>query len=928
VLVRIWNALIPPDGCDLEQRRVAGAVRAVGMCFVLGILPALYLQWVNHWQRGFKILLATELASLLSLVLNRLGKTEWGAATISCAGFLCACFMIYFSREGYRDLALLMFPAMLATSALLLSRRPYILYSIFVVLAAATLIFLQVEGLNPHTKAHGAYFDMLNVTIILVLISLSLGLLSNAMRRSVADYRALIEQAGEGVVVLDNRGVIRMCNSSAQEIFGVDAPGLVGRAFQDFVQPPDRSILSPASDGRASFELNLNHADGSPRFLLATCTPRFNEKAGRDGIIAVLRDMTKAREADNQIRLLAHALHSTDSCVRISDTSDRIIYVNPAFLHTYGYMESELLGKSIDIVRSPRNDPGFERQILASAHRGGWNGELWNRSKDGREFPTALTCSVVRNERGEVVATVGVSRDLTQHKEVEGALEESLGRFQALLEQGHLVTMLVDRGGVVTFCNDTLLDLLGASREQIIRRPVAELLAPDAGEEHIQDFEEALRLEKPHVLKENAWIDSQGRRRWFQWSITPLRAVDGAVTELACVGLEVTEQRLLREQYLQALKLDSIGRLAGGIAHDFNNLLTVINGYSSMLLETLPADDPSRSYANQIYEAGSHAAGLTKQLLAFSRRQPVRPRPTDVAALVRESQHMLERLLGEDVRLVTALDAERPRVMADPDQLRQVIVNLAVNARDAMPDGGTLEISTRVAQAAMAAPAHVQTIPPGEYVLLTVADSGVGMDDETMQHLFEPFFTTKGQGKGTGLGMATVYGIVKQSRGWIDVDSRPGSGTTVKIYLPRTDSPVVRERQPDEAPRLARGETVLIVEDQETVRELAARVLRQQGYSTLEAGSGAEALELLQKADTPAIDLLLTDVILPGINGRELADRVQADMPGIRVLFMSGYAGDALGRRGVLEEGVAFLPKPFTPSALLHRVRTVLAAEE
>jgi PAS domain S-box-containing protein len=640
----------------------------------------------------------------------------------------------------------------------------------------------------------------------------------------------------------------------------------------------------------------------------------------------VLRDITKTRQADDQIRLLAHALRSTDSCVRISDMSDRIIYANPAFLHTYGYSESELLGQGIAIVRSPRNAPGLERLILASSHDG-WNGELWSRTKDGREFQTALTCSVVRNERGEAIATVGVSRDLSQNKEVEDALAESRRRFQALLEQGHLVTLLLDSAGMVTFCNDTLLALVGIPRGEVIGKSMADLLARDSGEEHLRDFEAALRLAKPHALKENALIDSQGRKRWFQWSITPLGGVDGAVTELACVGFEVTEQRMLREQYLQALKLDSIGRLAGGIAHDFNNWLTVINGYSSMLLDGLPAGDPNRTFAGQIHDAGSHAASLTQQLLTFSRRQPIRTRPTDIGAVVRESQRMLERVIGEDVRLVTTLDAYSPRVMADPDHIRQVIMNLAVNARDAMPYGGQLEISTRTAEVAIGTPYHLQDGPPGEYVLLTVADSGVGMDDETMQHLFEPFFTTKGQGKGTGLGMATVYGIVKQSLGWIDVASRPGSGTTVKIYLPRTDAPVIREKSAAVGVASARGETVLIVEDQDTVRQLAARVLKQQGYSTVEAASGSEALLLLQGQDAPAIDLLLTDVILPGINGRELADRVRSEMPAIKVLFMSGYAGDALGRRGVLEDGLAFLPKPFTPAALLQKVRNVLASD-
>jgi PAS domain S-box-containing protein len=778
------------------------------MSFVVGILPALYLQWDNHWVKGIVILLATEAASLLALALNQRGKSELAAETLSWAGLLCACSMVYFSREGYRDLALLLFPAMLATAALLLSKRPYTIYATFVVVAAATLISLQVHGLNPFARQSGSYFDLLNVAIILTLISFALGLLSNAMRRSVADHRALIEQAGEGVIVLDHRRLIRMCNSSAANILGVAARGLLGRSLQDFLQPQDLSILDATvagNAGKVSVELTARHADGSLRHLLTTCTPRLSLEGRTAGVIVVLRD-------------------------------------------------------------------------------------------------------------------------LTRHKEVEGALAESRQRFQALLEQGDLLTLLLDKSGTVTFCNDSLLSRLGIPREEMIGRAATDLLARGAGEEHIRDFEAALRLGKLHALKENVLLDSQGRSRWFQWSITPLQGVDGTITEVACVGFEITEQRMLREQYLQALKLDSIGRLAGGIAHDFNNLLTVINGYSAMLLEALPASDPSRGFASQIHDAGSHAASLTKQLLTFSRRQLTQPRATDLGAIVRESQLILERVIGEDIRLVTTLDPQCPRVMADPDQIRQVIMNLAVNARDAMPDGGELEISTRTAQVAVDAPNRQHDRPHGEYVQLAVTDSGVGMDEETMQHLFEPFFTTKGHGKGTGLGMATVYGIITQSRGWIDVASRPGSGTTVKVYLPRTDAPVSSEELPVAEIISVRGETVLIVEDQDTVRQLAAKVLKQHGYCTIEAASGSEAVQLLHRPGT-TIDLLLTDVILPGINGRELADRIRGQIPTVKVLFMSGYAGDKLGRRGLLEDGLAFLPKPFTPAALLHKVGTILASE-
>jgi PAS domain S-box-containing protein len=919
--------MVPSDWGDPEHQRIAEAVRALGLGFGLVILPALYIQWTNHRVRGTTALLLTEAAVVAALLFNRCGKAEWAARTLTGAVSMCASGMLYFSGSGYRDLTMLSFPAILATAALLLSRRVYRLYAAGVVAFGAAMVLAQIYGVHPQTRQPGTYPHLFVVVVLLTLVSVAMGLLANALRRSLADYRTLIEQAGEGVIVLDSDRRIQMCNSSAAEVFGLPEAKIVGRPLQDLLPPGDltflKSIGAPRATYKITFETTTQPAGGALRHLLITCTPRLDEEGRPAGIVAVLRDMTKTREADDQIRLLAQALHSTDSCVRISDISGRIIYANPAFLNTYGYEESELLGQSIQIVVSRRNPPELQKQILSPAPVDGWSGEVWSRTRDGREFLTVVTRSVVRNDRGEVIATVGVSRDLTQKKAVEDALDESRRRFQAFLEHGDLVTLLLDRRGVIISCNDAVVALLGKRRDELVGTAAVEYLAPDCRERHMRDLAAAFRQEKMERLRENAVIDSEGRRRWFQWSTTPVRGADGKVSELACIAFEITDQRLLREEYLQAQKLDSIGRLAGGIAHDFNNLLTVINGYSSMLLDRMAEGDLSRPLAKEIHDAGLHAAGLTGQLLTFSRKQVIAPRPTDLGAVVRDSERMLKRVIGEDIRLMTTLDAADPRVMADPDQMRQVIMNLAVNARDAMPDGGVLAISTQameIATGSLAGPT------PGEYVLLTVADSGVGMDDQTMQHLFEPFFTTKQQGKGTGLGMATVYGIVKQSRGWIEVSSSPGAGTTVRIYLPRTTATATPRETAAPKAAVASGETVLIVEDQDIVRNLAATVLGGRGYLTLEAATGPEALELLAGRKPGEIDLLLTDVILPGMSGRELADRVRSEFPEIKVLFTSGYTGDVLGRRGVLEEGLEFLPKPFTPAALVDKVQAILGA--
>ena len=382
-----------------------------------------------------------------------------------------------------------------------------------------------------------------------------------------------------------------------------------------------------------------------------------------------------------------------------------------------------------------------------------------------------------------------------------------------------------------------------------------------------------------------------------------------------------------QERYLQAQKLESIGRLAGGVAHDFNNLLTVINGYGELLAVGMRENDPNQTAVQSIRKAGARAAELTQQLLAFSRRQMIQPRAIDLNTIVGESQDMFRRLLGEDIELVVKPGAVLGRIMADPGQIHQVLMNLVVNARHAMPDGGRVTIETAAVEIDSAYAKEHHETTPGPHVLLTVTDSGMGMDAETRKHLFEPFFTTKETNKGTGLGLATVYGIVKQSRGWIWVYSEPGKGTAFKIYFPRlaSDAPVPPTN--GVAREELRGkETVLVVEDQAEVRSLAGSMLRQYGYTVLEACDGSQAMAL-ESDHAGAIDVLLTDVVLPGINGRELADRLMAVRPAIKVLYTSGYTQEVIAHRGVLDRGVSYIAKPYTPEGLAAKVREVLSLQ-
>jgi signal transduction histidine kinase/CheY-like chemotaxis protein len=416
-----------------------------------------------------------------------------------------------------------------------------------------------------------------------------------------------------------------------------------------------------------------------------------------------------------------------------------------------------------------------------------------------------------------------------------------------------------------------------------------------------------------------------GQRRAILASGRPI--VDARGTKLgAVVALhDVTEERWLEAQFRQAQKMEAVGQLAGGVAHDFNNLLTVISSYSEMVLQGLAPSDPNRADLEEIRHAALRAAGLTRQLLAFSRKQVMQPRVLDLnSEVVAGVEKMLRRLIGEDIELVTALDSNLGLVNADPGQLEQVIVNLAVNARDAMPEGGRLVIQTaNVELGAEGAGRHLGA-KPGLYVMLAISDTGTGMSRETVARMFEPFFTTKDPGKGTGLGLATVHGIVKQSSGDIWVYSEPGQGTTFKVYLPRADSQVA-----DAVPVLprqhvrGRGETILLVEDDAALRGLARKILVAGGYAVLEARTGEEAMAVCARGEQP-VDLIVTDAVMPGMSGRALAERLAAVRPTARLLLISGYTDDDILRRGILDPRMAFLQKPFTPGALAQKVREVL----
>ena len=508
----------------------------------------------------------------------------------------------------------------------------------------------------------------------------------------------------------------------------------------------------------------------------------------------------------------------------------------------------------------------------------------------------------------------------------ESALRISERRFRALVEESWDAVALFAGDGTILYGSPATTRLLGYDLTEFVGRNAMELIHPDDRAGVLVRLQETMAAPRARVHVAARVRHKNGSWRYLEGVFTNL-IDDPSVGAIVNNYRDVTDRRILEEQVLLSQKMEAIGRLAGGVAHDFNNILTAIGGYSDLLLADLPPDDRRRHDVEEIHQATQRAATLTQQLLAFSRRQVLQPKVINLNALVPNIEKMLRRLIGEDILFATVLHPSLGNVRADPGQLEQVIVNLAVNARDAMPDGGRLTIETRNVELDEAYTAEHPAVKPGRYVLLAVTDTGVGMDEETKARIFEPFFTTKVRGKGTGLGLATVYGIVQQTGGHIWPYSEPGRGTTMRVYLPRVDAPADPSEHPrDTAPETLRGsETILVVEDEAPVRTVTRQLLERNGYTVLEAPDGPTALALVDgKAGNRHIDLLLTDVIMPSMSGRELAAQLNARRPNVRVLFMSGYTDDAVVRHGMLEPGLAYLEKPFRPTALLREVRGVL----
>jgi len=613
--------------------------------------------------------------------------------------------------------------------------------------------------------------------------------------------------------------------------------------------------------------------------------------------------------------------------IAVVDLEGHRIFNSRSYEKVLGYSSDELKSSTgFDQIHPEDRENVKGAAEYARLHGVGRPVEYRIRHKNGTWRVLESTASVIRDEKGASQNLVIVNRDVTDRRQAAEALRESEAGFRAVVEDAPYGIYRARLSGALMLVNPTLREILGYdSSEELLKTNLTEGIYAHPAE-HQKLIGLLLRQQSFKEL-ELQWKRKDGKPLTVRCSGRAIKDAAGQVNYVEVFAEDVTEQRTLERQLRMAQKMEAIGRLSGGIAHDFNNLLGVILGYSQVIKRSLGTEHAASEYATEIEKASQRAVSLTRQLLAFSRQQVLEPVVLNLNTLLSDLEKMLPRLIGEDVALSLKLHPDLDHVKADPSQIEQVVMNLAVNARDAMPDGGKLFIETSNVELDMNFVHQHPGSRSGAYVMLRVTDTGTGIDPEIQSQIFEPFFTTKERDRGTGLGLATVYGIVKQSGGYIAVDSEKGNGASFSVFLPRVDVATTKATQVSVAPVNIRGsETVLLAEDEEPLRKLAQMFLVESGYHVLSACDGQSALELARK-HAASIDLLVTDVVMPGMNGRILAERLATSNPGMRVLYISGYTDAFIAGHGVLEPGTHLLHKPFTQETLTRKVREILNAK-
>ena len=757
---------------------------------------------------------------------------------------------------------------------------------------------------------------------------------------SERQLRVIFDTMQAGIILVDPHGIITFANRRMAEMFKLPLEQLIGSAYPEHVHPDQRQdgdqrmrqLITGEIDA-VSLERHYMTADGHDFWGYLSGRRLEDEEGNLVSLVGIIADITEHKNAEDNLRsnwrFTQSIIENEPECVKILGPGGILQYMNPAGLAMIEVDRLEqVLGQPVQMIVVPEHRDAFVdlTERVFRGERGTLEFEIVGLRGSRRWLETHAV--PLMDGAGRVEKLLGLTSDITLRKRASEALRDSEERYRTIVNTANEGIMTLDCENVITFVNDRMVEMLGYEKGELPGRSVLDFIHPEDHEEHRGQME--LRKKDLGAQYERRFVHKNGSIMRMIISDAPLRDRNGSFIGAFGMFTDITErthveeQRMkLEQQLLQSQKIESVGRLAGGIAHDINNMLTPILGYADMLGFRLPQGDPGKADLGEIVSAANRVKDMTQQLLAFARKQTLDMRPLDVNVVISRFSKMLRRTLREDIKISLTLAPSVGTVLADERQIEQVILNLAVNAQDAMPSGGVLMISTKDQ---VLDRSFVETRPgslPGRHLLIKVVDTGMGMDSETRSRLFEPFFTTKESGKGTGLGLATVYGIIKQHKGYIEVESAPRQGATFSLYLPVTDDGIG-----DDAFSFPGGvrrgtETILVVEDQGDVLRIVQQLLEMLGYRVLAASDGDDALDAL-RANGPSADLLITDVIMPGCNGKELYDRLKREYPPLKVLYMSGYPADVISTHGVLDKDVHFLRKPFSAQELSAKVREVI----
>ncbi len=756
------------------------------------------------------------------------------------------------------------------------------------------------------------------------------------IRESERRFRELYEGSMNGFAMVDLNGKITRFNTSFMKILGYSEEELLTKTFLDITPETwhekeqriiQEQVLKQGHSGL--YEKEYIRRDGTIIPIEIRTHLLKDEQGNPNGYWSFVRNVTQRKQTEealhNSEALYQSLVENLPQCIFRKDLDGKFNFANQRFCDELNKPYEAIIGKTdydlfpANLAEKYQKDDHYvieTQQIFETV-------EEHQPSKKETLYVQVIKTPVY-NAEGEIIGVQGIFWDITEKKRAEKALQEShalIKKAQEVANIGFWQTNL--QTGKLTWSNE-IFEVFDMEKEQFNgkRETFYNHIHPEDREKVEAALQESIENDKLYRI-EHRIVRPDGSIRWVNELAEIFRDEEGNPIQVIGTVQDITERKHLEEQLRQSQKMEAVGQMAGGIAHDFNNLLMAIIGYSEMAMNSLQYDDVTLKNIKEINKAGERAASLTRQLLAFSRKQVLKPKILNLNTLIVDMDKMLRRLIGEDIEFVIKQNATLGRVKADPGQIEQVVLNLVLNARDAMPQGGKLTIETKKVELDETYASTHPSVQPGPYVMLGISDNGLGMDKETQERIFEPFFTTKQKGKGTGLGLSTVYGIVKQSGGNIYVYSEPNKSTTFKVYLPRIEdeADIIKERR--EFTELSGSETVLLVEDEDLVLEMVTSTLQKAGYQVLSAKNGTEAIQRWEIYVNP-IQLLLTDVVMPEMSGRELSNRLTSLNPDLKVIYMSGYTDDAIVHHGILDSGIVYLQKPFTPNVLLEKIRKVL----